>query len=72
MEIEDAGEIRTFETMPKEATLYMTAVLYSGCQWMNGPCGYSKDEVVGMLQSYAGVTRVRIYSVRLPISGHPA
>lgn len=67
MEIEDVGEVRTFEPMPKEGTLYMTAVRYSGNFWAAGPSAMDKAEVIMMLGNLNGVDRVRIYSVKVPL-----
>lgn len=67
MKIEDAGEVGSFETMPTERNLYMTAVQYGGGSWIAGPSGYDKEEVIRMVSSYTGVTNVRIYTVKVPV-----
>lgn len=73
MKIEDTVELRTFDTMPTETTLFMSAVRWDSGTWYGGPCGDTKDAVVrSLLDSYKHVTEARIYSVKLPIRLHSA
>jgi len=72
MKIEDAGEIKAFEAMPKEGTLYLTAVCFNGSSWCNGPSSMSKEEVIRMLGSWTGATHARIYAVKVPLAAIPA
>ncbi len=67
MEIEDKGELKAFETMPTEGTLYLTAVCYGGASWMAGPASMDKAEVVKALVNWTGATKARIYSVKVPL-----
>jgi len=67
MEIEDKGEVRAFDTMPTEGTLYMTAVCYGGNSWMAGPSAMDKAEVVKALGTWTGATKARIYAVKVPL-----
>lgn len=66
MNIEDVGELRSFETIPSEVTLYMSAVCYSGSYWAAGPCDTDKAKVIRMLHTWGGVEAARIYAVKLP------
>lgn len=72
MEIEDCGEINSFEPMLKEQTLFLTALTYDGVRWYGGPHGNNKQEVIGYVQNYSGVVKARIYSVKLPVDAKPA
>lgn len=54
MEIEDNGELTKFETMPTEGTLYLTAVRYPPCRWMQGPSGMDKGQVITTLSAWTG------------------
>lgn len=72
MEIEDVGELRKFETMPNEGTLYLSLVRYESGGWMNGPCSMDKNEVMRMLGNWAGAKAARIYAVKVPIDAMPA
>ena len=72
MEIEDKGELKAFETMPTEGTLYLTAVRYSAGNWMQGPSGMDKGQVVTDLRTWHGIDRARIYAVKVPLSAHGA
>ena len=65
MKIEDVGELRSFETVPSEVTLYMSAVRYSGNYWAAGPCDNDKANVIRMLHTWGGVEAARIYAVKL-------
>ena len=67
MEIEDMGELRKFDTMPSEATLYITAVCYGGGSWSSGPSAMDKGEVENSLRNWVGITKARIYSVKVPL-----
>lgn len=68
MEIEDNGELRSFESMPTEVMLYLTAVRYSGNYWAAGPVSTDKNEVIRMLaENYTGVAVARIYAVKVPV-----
>ena len=67
MEIENIGELKAFETMPKEGTLYIGVVCYSGNYWAVGPSAMNKDEIIRALGSWSGATKARIYSVKVPL-----
>ncbi len=67
MEIEEMGEVRAFETLPTEGTLYLTAVRYSGNFWAAGPSAMDKAEVIRNLGCYTGITAARIYAVKVPL-----
>lgn len=68
MEITECGELKTFETMPTETTLYLSAYTTDGLSWFGGPSAKSKEEVIGYLQNYFGVISARIYSVKIQIT----
>lgn len=68
MEIEDKGELKAFETMPTEGTLYLTAVCYRGNFWSAGPSAMDKAEVVKALGNWTGADKARIYAVRVPLA----
>ena len=72
MEIEDKGEVKSFETMPTEGTLFLTAVRYSGNFWASGPSAMDKGEVIKMLGNYSGIDKARIYAVKVPLDAHGA
>ena len=72
MKIEDCGEIRSFEPMPTEGSLYLTAVCYSNNYWASGPSGMDKAEVIKSLASWVGCSKARIYVVKVPLSTLPA
>lgn len=72
MEITECDELKTFETMPTETTLYFSAYTTDGVYWFGGPSANSKQEVIGYLQNYGGVIAARIYSVKLPITLKPS
>lgn len=72
VEIEDAGECRRFETMPTEATLYLSAVRFAGGYWTSGPSGTDKAEVMRSIRSWRGIDAARIYAVRVPVDDLPA
>lgn len=69
MEIEDKGELTTFQAMPKEATLYITAAQHSSGQWMGGPSNHDKSALMEQLRQWNGFTRCRIYAVTVPVIG---
>ena len=70
VEISDQGEIRRFETVPDEATIYLSAVRYNwAVLWTGGPSGQSKEEVVALLKALIGVEAARIYAVKVPLVG---
>jgi hypothetical protein len=67
MNIEDMGELKSFEPMPAETTLYLTAIRYESNEvWMAGPGGTDKAYVITTLQHWAGIDAARIYAVKLP------
>lgn len=68
VQIEEMGEIRTFEAVPSEVTLYLTAVRYSGTLWSAGPSGLDKNEVINRLVNWSGIDSARIYSVKVPLT----
>ena len=68
MKIEDAGELRTFETVPTEKTFYFSIVLYPPDFWASGPSGDDKQDVISSVMRYHGITDARIYSAKVPIS----
>lgn len=72
MEIEDCGEIKSFEPMPTEQTLFFSAITNNSVDWWGGPAGKNKAEVIGYIQNYDGVVKARIYSVKLPVDAKPA
>ena len=72
MEIEDMGELRKFESVPSETILYMTAVCYNGSYWTGGPYGLNKEEVIRNLSLWTGITKARIYAVKVPVDALPA
>ena len=72
MEIEEMGELKKFESVPSEVTLYMTAICYSGSYWTGGPSGLNKDEVIRNLSSWTGIVKARIYAVKVPVGALPA
>jgi len=72
MEIEDKGELKAFETMPTDGTLYLTAVCYGAASWMQGPSGMDKGQVITALSTWSGITRARIYAVKVPLEAHGA
>lgn len=68
VEIEDKGEVRMFEVMPTEGTLYLTAVRYNGSSfWCSGPSSMDKAEVIKMISGYTGIDKARIYAVKVPL-----
>lgn len=70
MEIEEIGKIESFEPIPHEATLYLTAVYYPNPSgyWAPGPGGMDKSEVIRMVSVYTtGISKARIYSVKVPL-----
>ena len=71
MEIEDMGELKKFESVPSEATLYLTAVYYSNSHWGGGPYGMNKDEVIKNLNYWSNITKARIYAVKVPVDALP-
>ena len=71
MEIEDAGELKTFEAQPKEGFVYLTVVRYSGNYWCGGPSSMDKGEVMRMLANWSGITAARVYAVRVPLDAAP-
>lgn len=70
MEIEDKGTLTKFETIPTEGTLYLTAVRYPPCGWMNGPSGMDKARVISDLRHWDGIDMARIYAVPVPLAGY--
>lgn len=68
MEIEELGELKAFETMPKEGTLYVSIVCYGVSYWACGPSAMSKGEVIKALSSWSGATKARIYSIKVPLA----
>lgn len=66
MNIEDVGELRSFETIPSEITFYMSAVRYHNYYWVAGPYDTDKAKVIRMLHTWGGVEAARIYAVKLP------
>ena len=72
MEIEDKGTIDTFEPIPIETILYLSAVHYEGVYWTAGPAGTDKNVVIQKLQGYSGVTLARIYKVKVPVKSLPS
>ncbi|MDI3349187.1 hypothetical protein PIGBHMHK_00667 [Mycoplasmopsis arginini] len=71
MEIEDKGNIDSFEVMPAEQILYLSAVTYDGSHWFGGPASFNKNEVIKILQGYTGVSVARIYRVKVPVKSFP-
>ena len=69
MEIEDAGELKTFEAQPKEGFVYLTAVRYSGNYWCGGPSSMDKNEVMKMLISETTKNGTKI-ELRTGINGN--
>lgn len=67
MQIEEKGNIDTFEAMPSEGELYLTAIFYEAGYWQAGPGGMDKAEVIRMISGYSGITKARIYSVKVPL-----
>lgn len=67
MQIEDAGEIKSFETVPQDSLFFLSVVRYGANYWTAGPAGRNKDEVISMLQGYSGIDAARLYWVRLPL-----
>lgn len=72
MNVEDMGEIKVFEAVPSEATLYLTAVRYNGTLWSAGPSGLNKAEVIDRLVNWSGIDSARIYAVKVPINAPKA
>lgn len=72
MNIDDKGELSGYETMPKERTLYLTAVRYSSDYWGAGPSGTDKAQVEQQLSTWVGIDAARIYAVKVPVTTLPA
>ena len=72
MKIEELGKISGFETMPKDASLYLSAVQYSSGLWCSGPSGMDKNEVIKQISCYSGVSAARIYEVSVPLRNIPS
>ncbi len=68
MEIEDMGELKKFETMPTDDTLYLTAITYDGNNWSCGPSSMKKEEVINSLRYWKGLVSARIYAVQVPLN----
>lgn len=68
MNIEDMGELKKFETMPTEGTLYLTAIQFQSGLWGSGPFGMDKQQVITYLSGWSGVVAARIYSVQVPLT----
>lgn len=72
MNIEEMDEPSSYEPMPTEETLYLTAVRYSGGYWSAGPSGTNKDDVTKQLYNWSGIDAARIYAVKVPLEALPA
>jgi hypothetical protein len=67
MQIEDMGELKSFEPMPTETTIYLSAIRYdTGQMWTAGPGSVDKTYLITTLQNWGGIDAARIYAVKLP------
>lgn len=60
-------QIEDFEEMPKEQTVFFSAVCLNTGLWCGGPSASTKELLVNLLSSWKGCKEIRIFSVRLPI-----
>lgn len=72
MKIEDTGTLSTFEALPTEEALYLSAIRYVGGTWFGGPYAKDKEELIRALQTWGSIEAARIYRVTVPAKPMPA